>query len=172
MERSTLSLRSRKLFTLSSIYFATKELLDGMDGSLEKNTDLAVTYWEEVGKQFPEWQTVKDRQMNSSEVRSDFIHSHGIALQALGRLGNVLLKNSSNTWKNQLKKLKTVDWSRSNSKLWEGRAMIGGRISKASHNVTLTTNVLKEKLGIPLGPNEQRVEEAFLRGDYSYNEES
>jgi DNA sulfur modification protein DndB len=165
-ERSTLSPRSRKLFTLSSIYFATRELLEGIDGSLERRADIATNYWEEVAKMFLEWSLVIDRKMTSSEVRRDFIHSHGISLQALGRLGNVLLKENPSNWKQKIKKLKAIDWSRSNSRLWEGRAMIGGRISKAHHNIILTTNVLKNKLGIQLTPGEQRVEDAFLRGDY------
>ena len=42
--------------------------------------------------------------------------------------------------------------------------MIGGRVSKAGHNVLLTTNVVKRTLGLPLTPEEQRVEDAFCRG--------
>lgn len=165
MERSTLSPRSRKLFTLSSIYFSTKELLEGVDGPMEERADMAVAYWEEVAKQFPEWHLVRDRKMSSGDVRRDFIHSHGIALQALGKLGRALLSNGPTDWKRKLKKLKRIDWSRSNAKQWEGRAMIGGRASKASQNVTLTTNVLKKALGLKLAPVEQRAEDAFLRGD-------
>ncbi|GIX46912.1 MAG: hypothetical protein KatS3mg131_1123 [Candidatus Tectimicrobiota bacterium] len=44
--------------------------------------------------------------------------------------------------------------------------MIGGRVSKATHNVILTTNVIKKHLQLSLSPEEQRVEDAFLRGDY------
>ena len=51
------------------------------------------------------------------------------------------------------------------STTWEGRAMIGGRVSKASQNVILTTNVIKEALGLPMSPEEQRAEEAFLKGE-------
>ena len=42
--------------------------------------------------------------------------------------------------------------------------MSGGRVSKAGQNVLLTTNALKHTLGLPLTPDEQRVEDAFLRG--------
>jgi DNA sulfur modification protein DndB len=166
VERSTLSPRSRKLFTLSSIYFSTKELLDNIDNDPDKRTALGLAYWEEAAKCFPEWEMVRERKISSGEIRSDFIHAHGIALQALGRLGNVLLKNHKKNWKDKLKELKKINWSRSNAKLWEGRAMIGGRISKASHNVTLTTNVLKKQLAIQLSPAEQQVENAFQRGDH------
>jgi DNA sulfur modification protein DndB len=32
----------------------------------------------------------------------------------------------------RLRDLKSINWSRSNGKLWEGRALIGGRVSKSS----------------------------------------
>ena len=166
LERSALSARSRKLFTLSSIYFATKELLDGFDVEQNKEVDMALAYWEEVAKQIPEWKLVRERKMTSGEVRSEFIHSHGVALQAFGRLGNSLLHNHKKGWKQKLKGIKKINWSRLNAKQWEGRAMIGGRISRASHNITLSTNVLKSKVGLELTPAEQRVEDAFKRGEY------
>jgi DNA sulfur modification protein DndB len=102
--------------------------------------------------------------MFASDVRRDFIHSHGIALQAIGRVGNMLMLNGRSGWKRPLTKLKNIDWSRQNTRLWEGRAMNGGRVSKAGHNVTLTTNAIKKRLGLSLTPEEKRVEEALLRG--------
>ena len=113
----------------------------------------------------PEWQSVRDRKITAGDVRQDFIHSHGIVLHALGNVGNTLLREDPAGWKKRLKKLTQIDWSRSNSRTWEGRAMIGGRICKAGHNVTLTTNAIKTKLDLPLSAEEQRVENAFLRGE-------
>jgi DNA sulfur modification protein DndB len=86
MERSTLSVRSRKLFTLSAIYSATSALVAGFDGtqSFEAKGTMASTFWEEVAKQFPEWQLVRERKITAGEVRQEYIHSHGIVLQALG----------------------------------------------------------------------------------------
>ena len=75
------------------------------------------------------------------------------------------MQNGSGGWKRPLAKLRNLDWSRVNAKLWEGRAMIGGRVSKAGHNLTLTTNAIKNHLGLPLTPDEQRIEDAFLRGE-------
>ncbi len=168
MERSTLSLRSRKLFTLSAIYHATIALLDQIESQgIDEDAKLAVEYWEEVARQMPEWQSVRDGKMPASEVRGDFIHSHGIVLQALGAVGNALLRDKGSNWKSRLKVLRRINWSRSNSALWEGRAMIGGRVSKAGHNVTLTTNAIKQRFGIPLGPEEQRVEDVFERSRHA-----
>lgn len=167
MERSTLSPRSRKLFTLSALYKATEELLDGLE--IEDEEAIAATaaeYWEAVAEHFPEWQQVRQGKMAAGEVRSDFIHSHGIVLQALGMVGNTLIRHYPKSWKKRLKPLGTLDWSRSNQQLWEGRAMIGGRVSKASHNITLTTNAIKTHLGLDLSPEEKKVEDAYMGGHH------
>ncbi len=92
MERSSLSARSRKLFTLSAIYTATGALLERLELAEQSSaTETAIGYWEEVAKYLPEWQLVRDGKVSSGEIRQDFIHSHGIALHALGLVGNQLL---------------------------------------------------------------------------------
>ncbi|HZH31866.1 MAG TPA: DNA sulfur modification protein DndB [Pyrinomonadaceae bacterium] len=167
MERSTLSPGSRKLFTLSAIYTATLELLADVSGELAGDcAQRASTFWEEVGKQFPEWQLVRERRMTAGEVRQNYLHSHGIALQALGRVGNYLMSDAASDWKKQLSRLKSINWLRSNSKFWEGRALAGGRVSKSANNVTLTTNIIKKHLRMPLSQEEDRIEQAFLQGSH------
>ena len=167
MERSTLALRSRRLFTFSSVYTATCALLNNLDDcSLEERVALAIDYWEAVSKQMPEWSLVQDGRMLASEVRQDFIHSHGVVLHALGRVGNSMLHHDSKGWKKRLAKLKSVNWSRSNSALWHGRAIVHGRVSKSNTNVTLTGNAIKKHLDVELTPEEQRIEDSFQRGEY------
>jgi len=58
-ERTSISNRSLKLFTLSSIYQGTKALL-AKKRTDEVNADdrvLAATFWDEVSKHIPEWRT-------------------------------------------------------------------------------------------------------------------
>lgn len=165
LERSSLAARSRKLFTLSAFYNACADLIAGIEsGDLEKDADFAREYWDSVAKHFPVWIQVRDGKSLASELREGFVHSHGIALQALGKAGNALLRGNPTGWKTRLKALSKIDWSRRNSALWEGRAMIGGKISKVTTNVVLTTNVIKTKLGIELNEEEQRIEDAYKRG--------
>jgi DNA sulfur modification protein DndB len=111
---------------------------------------------------------VQQGKLTAGEVREDFIHSHGVVLQALGRVGNALLHEQPGSWKEGISKLASVDWRRGNAALWEGRAMIGGRVSKAQQNVLLTTNAIKNHLGLSLAADELRAEEAFQRGDDNY----
>ena len=165
MEKSSLAKRSRKLFTLSAFYNACADLVDGLaTGDLTHDADIARKYWEAVALQFPSWIQVRDGRMPASEVREGYIHSHGIALQAFAKAGNALLKKSPKGWKKRLAPLGKIDWSKSNARLWEGRAMVGGKMTKISNNVILTTNAIKAALQIPLSEDEQRVEDASLRG--------
>jgi DNA sulfur modification protein DndB len=159
-EKTTISNRSIKLFTLSAIFQGTRALLNKTkNGTVSREEGaLAVEFWSEVAKLIPEWQLARERKVSSAELRRDYIHAHGIALHALGMAGNALISSEPKKWRERLRGLRRVDWARSNTKLWEGRAMIGGRVSKAHNNVILTTAVLKRALKIPLSPEEERVE--------------
>ncbi len=165
LEKSSLAPRSRKLFTLSAFFNACADLVQDLaTGNVEEDSKLARDYWETVARQFPSWLQVREGRMAASEVREGYIHSHGIALQAIGKAGNALLKTWPSKWRSKLAALKDIDWSRGNARLWEGRALIGGKVSKVTSNVTLTTNVVKKAFGLSLAEEEERVESAFKRG--------
>lgn len=165
LEKSSLAPRSRKLFTLSAFFNACADLVQDLaTGKIEDDAKLAREYWEEVAKHFPSWTQVREGRMPASEIREGFIHSHGIALQALGKAGNALLKAYPGKWKSKLAAMEKIDWSRSNAALWEGRALIGGKVSKVTTSVMLTTNVVKKALKLDLSPEEQTVEDAFKKG--------
>lgn len=161
MEKSSLARRSRKLFTLSAFFNACADLINGKaTGSLADDADMARAYWEAVAEHFPIWGQVREGRIPASEVRDGYIHSHGITLQALGKAGNTLLHGYPDDWRKRLEGLRSIDWSRNNANLWEGRAMIGGRITKATTNVVLTTNVIKKALALDFSEEQQRIESA------------
>jgi len=161
MEKSSLARRSRKLFTLSAFHNACADLIEGMaTGNLTEDANLARGFWEAVADHFPSWGQVREGRLPASEVREGFIHTHGIALQAIGKAGNTLLRNHPKDWRKRLDALEKIDWSRSNAKVWEGRAMIGGKVSKVSTNIVLTTNIIKQALSLPLDDVQQKVETA------------
>jgi DNA sulfur modification protein DndB len=162
-ERSTISNRSIKLFTLSGIYHATQSLLAGRDGDgFDARMSLAAEFWNEVAENIPDWKLARQRKVSTADLRRDFIHAHTLALVSLGRAGNELLRRHPRDWKSKLARLKSLDWSRSNTQLWEGRAMNAGRLSKRGVNVVLTGNAIKKHLGLKLTPEEQELENDFL----------
>ncbi|PWE34118.1 DNA sulfur modification protein DndB [Maritimibacter sp. 55A14] len=165
LEKTSLAPRSRRLFTLSAIYHATNELLMGVsERSPEDAARLALEFWEAVAEQMGDWNRVRHGELTAGEVRKDFIHTHGVVLQALARTGRALISRYPKGWKREIAGLKTMDWRRANSKMWEGRALVGGQLSKAHQNITLTANAIKTHLGLELSEEEQRVEDAFNRG--------
>lgn len=164
MERTTLSARSRRLFTFSALYGANLALVAGLELEAEKLVQLAAEFWSIISRCLPEWELVRQKRLTAGEVREDFIHSHGVVLQAIGRAGNALIKENPKAWQKRLTELSKMNWARTNSKLWEGRAMVGGRLSKATQNVILTGNAIKTHLKLGLNPEEQKLENAMRRG--------
>lgn len=165
LERSSISNRSIKLFTLSSIHQGTKSLL-GKRRSDEITADdrkLAIEFWTAVSEQIPEWKLASQKRVAPSELRRDFVHSHGIALHSIGLMGATLIAEHPKNWTTLLKKLSDIDWSRRNSSLWEGRALSAGRISKATTNVQLTASFLKRTLNLKLTSEESKLEKDVKR---------
>lgn len=161
-ERSTLSPRSRKLFTLSALNFATIELLpEKVLTDFPRASQQSQEFWEAVGQQIPEWNYVREAKMTSGEVRRDFIHCHAIVLQALGKAGRTLLSLPTSDVRRRIRSLRDIDWSRSNAPVWEGRAMVGGSMAKSNQNVTLACNEIKRVMGLKLTPEEQCAEDAW-----------
>jgi DNA sulfur modification protein DndB len=163
--KSTISNRSRKLFTLSSIYQATKRFLNKKDNEnvSEDEKRLVIAFWAEVAKYIPDWKDALERKVTPSELRRDYVHAHGIALQALAIAGSTLIATHPKNWQKRLAPLRKLDWSRNNAQLWEGRALIGGRLNKSENNVVLTANVIKRQLGLPFSPTEEKVEQNYVR---------
>ena len=161
LERNTLSERSRKLFTLSALCSATSDFLGLRDfSSPDEAADDAIAYWDELAKHIPEWQLVRKSKMTAGEIRRDFVHSHGVLLQAFGRIGASLNVGKKPNYA-PLIHLKKINWARSNARDWEGRVMMGGRLTKASNSVVLATAFIKKVIGVELSPEEMKAEAPF-----------
>ncbi len=165
MEKSTISNRSTKLFTLSSIYQGTLSLLKKPKNSKslnESEIQLAINFWKAVCDNMPDWQLAARKEVSTHELRQEYVHAHALATHAIGRLGADLLSTPGKDYTQELSNLRKIDWSRSNTALWEGRAMVGGSISKAHNSVILTTNYLKKSFGLSLTPEELELEKTHL----------
>ncbi len=164
LEKTSISNRSQKLFTLSSLYQANKVLLVDKDITKDQTLQFALGFWSEVAKAIPEWQLAKEKKVSCADLRKDFIHAHGVGIHAMGIMGSSLIQQYPRCWKGKLKLLQKVNWKRSNKKKWEGRAMIGGRMSKAGYNVQLTANALKKAVGVKLSKEDIAIEKQIAKG--------
>ncbi|MEP0825491.1 MAG: DNA sulfur modification protein DndB, partial [Nitrososphaera sp.] len=92
--KSSISNRSTKFFTLSTVYQANRALLGKLRVSekvTEVEEDVATEYWTEVTKHIHEWNLLMQNKVSAYDLRNNFIHAHGIALHALGIAGHDLI---------------------------------------------------------------------------------
>lgn len=166
MEKTSISNRSTKLFTLSGIYQGTLSLLRKTEKSKaisDAELKIAFDFWSCVSENMRDWKLAASKDISTHELRQDYVHAHALALHAIGKLGADLLSTPNRDYKEDLKRLNDIDWARKNSALWEGRAMHNGKISKSHTCVTLTTNYLKTYFKLPLSLEERQIEDTFLR---------
>ncbi len=162
-EKSTLSNRSTKIYTLSGIFNATGELLkDSSNLTYDGQLELAINFWNMVSENIIEWQQVIKKEISPAQLRNNYINAHTIALMALGKAGHDLIKYNPTDWKEHLKSLRLINWHRNNSSIWEGRVTIGGRISNSRNNLTLVTNYIKLILGLDLNDEEKAAESNYI----------
>ncbi|WP_129677576.1 DNA sulfur modification protein DndB [Candidatus Chloroploca sp. Khr17] len=160
IEKTTISNRSTKLFTLSAIYQATHALLQSSRGATLTRTDEdhACEFWTVLGDVIPEWRQIIQRQVSAAQLRSEYVHAHGVALHAFGIAGHSLVATYPDDWRTRLNPLGTLNWLRTNP-VWEGRAMYHGKMSKAGLSVQLTANLIKQTLGLKLSAEEVAAEQ-------------
>ncbi|WP_457644083.1 DNA sulfur modification protein DndB [Persephonella sp.] len=146
-EKSSISNRSNKLFTLSSIYHSTKELLNKKEKIVsitDEEREFSLYFWEEVGKNIPEWEEVKKGKLPAYKAREKLITTHGIFLNAVAIVGRRLYEKGIPI-DIGLSFLKRINWSRSNPE-WEGIALNNGRLSKAYINIQKTADFIFNKI--------------------------
>lgn len=164
-ENSSLSKYSAKLFTLSSVYDTNYQLIKKRKNITRKDIGILLAFWKTLSESIVEWKQVQEKELSASNLRLNYIHSHGVVLEAFGLLGNYLITNKYNNWTECIKGLGKLDWSRSNLADWGGRVIRNnGNISKSRTNVLLTYIKIKKQLNLPLIPDEEEEEAKFIRG--------
>lgn len=163
LEKSSLSNRSLKLFTLSSLYQATRYLL-GLGQKVSQISDkkeaLVIQYWTEVSEHMLNWKLVQEGKATACDLRKNNVDVHGIVIQALGIMGRALMQQHPEDWQTRLIEIEKIDWSRSN-KLWEGCILNSGRITASTKNVALVSILIKRTLGLSLEKDEINLEEEW-----------
>lgn len=165
MESSSLSKYSPKLFTLSGIYDTNNQLIKKQKKITAKDIKTLLTFWVTLCNGMSEWKQVNDKALSASNLRLNYIHTHGVVLAAIGMVGHYLLVNKYSDWTQYIESLDTLDWSRTNLIDWQGRSIRGnGNISKSNNNITLTCIKIKQKLNLPLSSDEELQESNFNKG--------
>ena len=146
MEKTSISNRSTKFFTLSGLELATKNLL-GKDKNLRKEEkELVVSFWNTVAKNIPEWVLLMDKKVTPAELRGDFVHANTNMLESIALAGRHLIKNHPKEWKRKLSGLQKIDWSRTNPE-WDGKIIIRGKMTKTKAGMNKAAKILIKYCG-------------------------
>jgi len=164
-EAISIGVRSPKLFALSAMYEANKELLkhhdisgegDDTEGdSYNELVAIATSFWKVVASHMPSWRSVKEQHLRAMELRQESLSSHSTILRALGSTGADLLKNEPDSWEHNLSKLEDIDWHKSNPD-WNGICVIAGSVSSNRQSRQATRAYIKNKLDLALTEAEKR----------------
>lgn len=127
MEKTSISNRSRKLFTLSAIYHGTKALLKDTQATQAEQEIIAASFWQAIYNVTEEWQAVVQNHIKAADVRRDYICSLGVTLSALGMAGNKLIKHAPNNWQEAIKVLSEIDWNKK-SATWVGLVVVNDKV--------------------------------------------
>ena len=159
---SSLRSKSTKLFTLAALYDANRELLKGKENDdVIENANLLKTYWAEVAKHMPDWNSVFTEHKTAVELRAEKIASHSTVLRALGGLGAEMMKDPN--WHERLGGLETIDWSKQN-KDWENVCIIANSVVSNRQARAATKAYIKAKLQMELTDGEKRALEPRRSG--------
>lgn len=154
-EKTTISNRSVKLFTLNGIYNATKLLLGKIEYP-DTHIAEACMFWELLGEHLHEWQAHALGEITSSVLRQNYLSGHNLFINAAATTANAAAKNGI-TVQDTITVISKECWKRDNPQ-WEGRALQNGRITKSNISLLLTVNMLKSRLHIELNEKEAEAE--------------
>ena len=123
--------------------------------TVNEMVEVGVEFWNTVAESMPDWRKVKMEQIRAIELRQESICSHTVVLRAIGATGAELLKTQPQDWKEHLKQLFQIDWSKQNRD-WEGVCMVANSVVSNRQARAATKAYIKRKLGLSLTDAETR----------------
>ena len=141
MEKTTLSNRSVKFFTLSGLRMATANLLGKSKGLTDGDRRDALDFWRAVASNIPEWVLLDEGKVSAYELRKEYVHANTNMLEAIGLAGHALRKRHPDRWLGMLSALRAIDWTRTNPE-WDGKVIIRGRMTKTKAGMTNAARII------------------------------
>lgn len=160
-EKDILGKYSSNLFTLSTFYNANKRIVRSAPITKEVEAFL-LQYWSSVCQNILPWKELYNHEISKVDLRENYIVAQAVIIQVLGRLGNYFFINKEHDIENYLRVLQSINWKR-DCEDWKLRTIrANGRMINNEEAITLTCNVLKKYLGLPLDEFEQSKEHSFV----------
>ena len=162
LEKTSLSNRTTKLYTLSSLNQANQWLAGrSADRFDDQTSEIVSEYWGMLSETIKEWRQLNGGAKSCHELRTETVLAHGVMLQALGQFGARLISSRPKQWKRDLMELANIDWSRRNTEMWEGRVMHQNRMSGQRGAVILGANALCNLVCLDLDAAGDAAEQAY-----------
>lgn len=160
-EKDILGKYSSNLFTLSTFYNANKRIIRSAPIT-EAIEAFLLRYWSCVCQNILPWRELYSHDISKVDLRENYIVTQAVIIQVLGRLGNYFFINHDYDIEKHLSNLQKINWKR-DCEDWKLRTIrANGRMINNEEAVTLTCNVLKNHLGLPLDEFEQGKERSFI----------
>jgi DNA sulfur modification protein DndB len=178
LELASVAKSPTEMFTLASIYQATKPMIKGayIGGLVEEelkgenksenekgNEDVYVEFlvdaWEFIAEQFPEWGKVASGEMNITQHRHEYLHWNSGIVSSIGEFVGVAMRDCGADWKNTVKTALTHpdngNWRRDMTQ-WQGIVVAGESVLPYSTVRHQLIPYLKLKAGLSLTDGESK----------------
>lgn len=163
-EKDILGKNSLNLFTLNMLYKANQRIIHN-NTCTDNDKDFLLTFWKNLSCNITEWQEVLNKTLTKKSLRENYIITLAITINAFGKLGRFFYDNPNIDMALHLKRLKQIDWLRSNQ-LWIGRTIRkNGKVLNNEDAIILTCAAIKSSIGLPLSKEEQQKENNILEKD-------
>ena len=160
-EKDILGKYSSNLFTLSTFYNANKRIIRTAEITSDVKEFLQ-NYWSILCQNILPWNDLRNREISKIDLRENYIVTQSVIIQVLGRLGNIFFTNRCLPMEKILGKMKKINWRRDCEDWFLRTIRTNGRMINSEEAITLTCNMIKQRLDIPLDEFEQDKENAFL----------
>lgn len=160
-EKDNLGKFSSSLFTLNTFYTANKRILKRNECNEQFELFLK-EFWNNVVKNMLPWSDLENKEISKKELREQYIATQAVVIQAFGRVGSYLYEHPEIELEKTLRNISKINWKR-NSTEWKLRVLrSNGRMINNSDAITLTGNVIKKYLSLPLTDDETYAEQRFM----------
>ena len=144
-EKTNLTPKSEKLFVYKWLFTATQKIKPGLGEDVD--TQYCTTFWTTLAEIIPQWKQVYSGVMTPSEVRENYICSHGVFIEALGEVGRHLIVNCQENplkIRDYLTLLRNINWSKTNPD-WKNKVVDseGKMLSRTSNKEFLVKYLMQ-----------------------------
>lgn len=146
LEKTTISNRSKNLYTLSGIYTSIEEFTRNLNLSEEELQVLVVKFYSAAYENTLEWKKVVKEEISAYDYRKTYVTAHAIYIKALGKVGHALYKRYGDNIFAKTESLKNCNLRKDNKEL-QGIIMHGNRINGATVSMQPLANYILKKMG-------------------------